>query len=71
MKCPKCNDVCRLKMTGAVCLNSKCNWRTSNVNNVKVINNEINKSEIGKKFKLAEANQISQDYEDIYGYDGL
>ena len=28
MKCPKCNDTCRLKMTGAVCLNTKCNWFT-------------------------------------------
>ena len=26
MKCPKCNGSCRLKMTGAVCLD--CDWYT-------------------------------------------
>jgi hypothetical protein len=35
------------------------------------IHNEIHNSEIGKKFRLAEANQISEDYENMYGYDGL
>lgn len=71
MKCPKCNDDCRIKMTGAVCLNTKCNWYTHNVANISIINNEINNSAIGKKFKELEINQITQDYEEMYGYDGL
>ncbi len=36
-----------------------------------ISHNEIHNSEIGKKFRLAEANQISEDYENMYGYDGL
>ena len=33
-----------------------------------ISHNEIHNSEIGKKFKLAEADQISQDFEDMCGY---
>jgi hypothetical protein len=36
-----------------------------------ISHNEIHNSEIGKKFKLAEADQISQDFEDMCGYYGL
>jgi hypothetical protein len=71
MECPKCGSICRNKMTGAICLNNKCNWYTHDINNIKVINNEINNSEISKKFKLAEANQISEDYENMYGFGEL
>lgn len=72
MNCPKCNSVCRSKMAGAVCLNTKCNWYTHNINNLKIINNEINNSGIGSKFKELEVQQIISDYEDMYNpYDGL
>ena len=40
MKCPKCNDVCRKKMTGAVCLNDKCNWSTHDITKVNETKNE-------------------------------
>jgi len=33
MVCPKCNGSCRLKMTGAVCLD--CSWRTNDRSKVK------------------------------------
>lgn len=35
MKCPKCGDITRKKMTGAVCLNANCNWHIHDVSTVK------------------------------------
>lgn len=35
MKCPKCGDSTRKKMTGAVCLNDDCDWYTHDVSTVK------------------------------------
>ena len=35
MKCPKCNGSCRLKMTGAVCLN--CDWYTHDRDKLKTV----------------------------------
>lgn len=72
MKCPKCGSDCRLKMTGAICLNTNCNWSTHDISNVKVINNEISNSAIGKKFKELDVQELMNNYEDMYSlYDGL
>ena len=71
MKCPKCGSNCRLKMTGAICLNNKCNWSTHDRSKIEIINNEINNSNIGKQFKELDADQITQDYEDLCGFDSL
>lgn len=72
MNCPKCGSVCRSKMTGAICLNTKCNWSTHNISNITTINNEINNSSIGRKFKELEIQDLMNNYEDMYNpYDGL
>ncbi len=71
MKCPKCNSPVRLKMTGAVCTKANCNWYTHNVSKLKIINKEISEGNIARKFREAEIDAITQDYEDLYGYDGL
>ena len=70
MICPKCNSECRSKMTGAICLNNNCNWTTHNVNNIKVINNEVNNSVIAKKLREEEINEILSllnDHDEFYG----
>ena len=69
MKCPKCNSSIRLKMTGAVCTNMKCNWYTHDVSKLKIINKEISEGNIARKFREAEIDAITQDYEDLCGYD--
>jgi len=58
-------------MAGAICLNSSCNWSTHDVNNIKVINNEINNSAIGKKFKELEIQDYSYENEYIEYYHDL
>jgi hypothetical protein len=58
-------------MTGAICLNDKCNWYTHDIDNIKIINDEINNSAIGKKFKELEIQELMDDYEDMCGYDEI
>lgn len=41
------------------------------VTNDTIINNEINNSAIGKKFKELEIQELMNDYEDMCGYDGI
>lgn len=36
MNCPKCGDITRKKMTGAVCLNDNCNWSTHNRYSIRI-----------------------------------
>jgi hypothetical protein len=48
-------------------INLDCpNVTLEDVKRVIIARNEIHNSEIGKRFRLAEANQIAQDYEDMY-----
>lgn len=64
MQCPKCNSSCRLKMTGAICLNTNCGWYTHN--------REISTSSIGRKFKELEIEQIMLEHDDMYSpFEGL
>ena len=60
MKCPKCNYDCRLKMTGAVCLNPNgCNWSTHD-------------RSLFIKERYLNSEQLSNDYVDMYSpFDGL
>lgn len=71
MICPKCGSECRSKMTGAICLNSNCNWNTHDVNNIKIIHNELTNSKIGKQFKEIEVQNLMDEYDNYSPFDGL
>jgi len=58
MKCPKCNGSCRLKMTGAVCLD--CDWYTHD-------RNKVRESSIDKKFLEEHINDLSEEQEEMGG----
>ena len=50
MNCPKCNSVCRHKMTGAVCLNDKCGWYTDDREKI-MANALVNKVEFKDSYE--------------------
>lgn len=55
---------CKLK-DGCDCI--ECSPRDEN----NLTTNEINNSAIGKRFKENEIQDLMNDYEDMYGYDGI
>ena len=63
MLCPKCNGLCRLKMTGAICLD--CNWSTSNIF---TLNGDMAQQFNEQEYEPSEADYWDGDESDLMQY---
>tara|TARA_R110000868_G_scaffold246339_1_gene502963 strand:- start:353 stop:547 length:195 start_codon:yes stop_codon:yes gene_type:complete len=64
MKCPKCGDTTRKKMTGAVCDNYPCTWSTNDTSKFEI---KLN-GDMAQQFNDEE--QIDPRDEPDYNYEG-
>jgi hypothetical protein len=66
MNCPVCDSVCRVKLSGYVCLDDSCGWYTGKES---LSGKEISLSPIAGKLR---EQQIDEDFSHMgYPYDGI